>query len=92
MDEITGGYTPQTVSEILGLTRHTIYVYIEEGRLRAENLNAAGVRPLYRIAPAEIRRFLEENVRIATRGVYEKVNRELLEENTRTVYAGDSGG
>jgi predicted site-specific integrase-resolvase len=52
--------TPAEVAEILGRNLASIYLYLKTGALKAEDVNAAGKRPTYRIAPEEVQRFIKE--------------------------------
>ncbi len=50
--------TTQQVAFRLSIARKQVYTLIEEGRLKAINVGRRGAKPSYRIASAEIDRFI----------------------------------
>lgn len=54
-------YTPDECARALSISRSMVYVLIRSGKLRASQLTTApGARPMYRVKPIDLTRFVEQ--------------------------------
>lgn len=57
-------YTPEQCATALSMSRSMVYALIRSGKLRASQIRMApGARPMYRVTPADLTRFVEQLAR-----------------------------